>query len=238
MNVNVNMNELIKPISSKLIIPQLYEIRNGKHIGRKSRERYIWWECPKCSKRGWANIYKLLSNPAMGLCDKCYNFDNNEYRNIICDRTKSLSFGHPEPTINYRGQSFYFFEGPKVLMEPKKELRYEKLKPKEQQKKEHGAYIEIYRNDWFDDSNNPIVSKWGLEHRYIVEKRIRHKILQGMIIHHLNGDKKNNNPDNLSNPISRKEHSLVIPILTSRIMQLEKENNGQEDYIKLLENNL
>lgn len=152
-------------------IPELFEIRNGKHLGKKSGERYIWWECPRCGRLGWANTFKLIYDPPLGLCDKCYPFINNEYRGIICDKIKSINFvdlKRPKRTIGYEGQEFYFFEGSNVeVKKVKKVSKFDKkyksvissyqrenkeLKSEISSQKDYITTLEELIKDWSEES--------------------------------------------------------------------------------------
>lgn len=39
--------------------------------------------------------------------------------------------------------------------------------------------------------------KWVLEHRYVMEKKLGRKLVKGENVHHKDGNKENNHPDNL-----------------------------------------
>lgn len=206
--------------------PELNEIRSGRHVGQKTGAWYVWWECPHCKRRGWANLAKLAFNPDLGLCHTCYEH-SSKYHNLICDKIKSLSSIPAKPTLKYSGMSFYFF--------PEGALKAVEADDKKHGRRKLGDYIQVYQTDWFNDNSESVVTKWGLEHIYIVEKRIGHKIPKGMIVHHLDGVKTNNTPDNLTNPMTRKEHKLIIPLYRSRIQQLEAKVLSLQNYIGELE---
>jgi len=65
----------------------------------------------------------------------------------------------------------------------------------------HG-YIQVYRPDLFD------ANSWGYvgEHRLIMENKLGRKLRHGEIVHHIDFDKINNNPNNLSIFNSHSEH--------------------------------
>ena len=62
-----------------------------------------------------------------------------------------------------------------------------------------------------------------LEHIFVWEQYHQKPLPQGWIIHHLNGIKTDNRPENLVATPSKK-HSLIIPKLKEKIRRLEIEN--------------
>ena len=59
-------------------------------------------------------------------------------------------------------------------------------------------------------TNHPNATKNGyvLEHRYVVECALGRYLLEGEVVHHINGDKHDNRLDNLK-VMSRRDHTLL-----------------------------
>jgi hypothetical protein len=91
---------------------------------------------------------------------------------------------------------------------------------------EKGNYSYIYRPD------HPFATKHGyvMEHRLVMEEKIGRFLKPGEIVHHINGDGKDNRPENLDvtgrsmhvhNHFAKGKHVME---LEEKIRQLEKEN--------------
>lgn len=60
------------------------------------------------------------------------------------------------------------------------------------------------------------------EHRVVVEKKLGRKLLRGEVVHHIDGDKRNNAPENLVVFASQSAHVRYHAKLTWFINELEK----------------
>jgi hypothetical protein len=73
---------------------------------------------------------------------------------------------------------------------------------------------EVYRSPAFDlEGYNAFKVKYEdgteetvLEHREVIEEKIGRELRENEVVHHVDGDKKNNNPENLT-VMERSEHS-------------------------------
>jgi len=82
----------------------------------------------------------------------------------------------------------------------------------------NGGYVEIL------DKNNSSSNKQGyiLEHRLIMEKSLGRKLSSTEIVHHIDGNKKNNNIDNLMLCKDRKEHNRIHKLAYDFIVKIGK----------------
>ena len=71
----------------------------------------------------------------------------------------------------------------------------------------------------------PEIQRYRREHIVVWEKTHGMKLPSGWAVHHLNGVKDDNSPENLMACPATK-HSLLIPMLMQRIQLLEKENTA------------
>lgn len=73
-----------------------------------------------------------------------------------------------------------------------------------------GTYIDNNGYLRYSDSNYPV-------HRRVMEKKLGRRLERGEVVHHINGDRLDNRPENLKR-LSAKEHykKHVVPILQER----------------------
>lgn len=102
------------------------------------------------------------------------------------------------------------------------------------------GYIYIYAPD------NPNATKSGyvFEHRLVMEEKIGRHLDSSEIVHHIDGNKSNNHPDNLelkTNGRHISEHfkaSHEVTMLRTKVLYLEERLKTQEQYIEILERKL
>ena len=83
---------------------------------------------------------------------------------------------------------------------------------------DHGGYILVRDQKHHRADNRGYVK----EHIKVWEKSNGKRVPKGWQVHHINGNKKDNRPENLV-ALSDKKHRRVIPLLQSRIRRLEKQ---------------
>jgi hypothetical protein len=81
-----------------------------------------------------------------------------------------------------------------------------KINPPIGTKKSNRGYILIYKPDWPSAMLTPTWKGYVFEHRYIIEKRIGRSLKKSEVIHHLDGDKENNNNENLLLCVDARKH--------------------------------
>ena len=89
--------------------------------------------------------------------------------------------------------------------------------------------------------NIKIEGKWVAEHRYVWEK-IHGPLPKGWIVHHINGVRNDNSPENLLGMSRNKHHSkLITEAIQKRILDLESQVKKlteavemYEEYIRLM----
>jgi hypothetical protein len=65
--------------------------------------------------------------------------------------------------------------------------------------------------------------KYVLEHRYVMEQTLGRRLIKGEIVHHMNGVRTDNRPENLCvTTLKDHEHYTYIKQLQARIRELEK----------------
>ena len=81
------------------------------------------------------------------------------------------------------------------------------------------GYILIYKPDYYKPMNGVYV----YEHRLVWEEYHQKRLPKNWIVHHLNGIKDDNRPENLL-AMPKGKHQEIIPIMAAKIRELEIEN--------------
>lgn len=131
------------------------------------------------------------------ICSRC----GKHYQSYQCGKY------HNYCTIECRRK-----DGKKVASVFSKEFRKQKSKQFTEMNKTlmtEKQYIEKRRQTLLGKNNNKkgYVKYYGRhEHRIVAEKKIGRKLMKGEVVHHIDGDKRNNKPDNLMVLSSQSEH--------------------------------
>lgn len=100
-------------------------------------------------------------------------------------------------------------------------------------RREVGGYIYVYAPDHpYAGTNNAVA-----EHRLVIEKKIGRYLTPDEVVHHLDGNKKNNHPDNLV-LYKRGQHVSKHWENGHEVVALEKENTRLKAEIKRLKDQL
>lgn len=101
-------------------------------------------------------------------------------------------------------------KGNKVIKNPNHPSIMRSINPPVGTKKSNRGYILIYKPDWPSAMKNTSVWKgYIFEHRYVIEKKIGRPLRKSEIIHHWDGDKENNQIENLRLCKNSSEHQKI-----------------------------
>ena len=75
-----------------------------------------------------------------------------------------------------------------------------------------------YKKIFFPEHPRAINGRYVYEHRLVMEKRLNRYLKKGEVVHHIDSDKKNNNPINLHLFSNESEHQKYHCFLTERVL--------------------
>ena len=227
-------------------MPEVGEIRKGREIGRFNTPttRYIWLSCPICNRSRWIELWWVKKATTPGLCQPCSN-------KIIRKKVPSISpqIEKQISKLYLEGQLASTEIAEKLhirlrlvtsaitrmnIARPISEaIRLSFRKGRSFQPKGEDSpywrggrycnqgYIRVYA------PNHPraraVNRLYVAEHILVWEKTHNQYLPKDRVVHHLNGIKSDNRPDNLiAMPVGK--HMKIIPEMAKKIRNLEVEN--------------
>jgi predicted DNA-binding protein YlxM (UPF0122 family) len=162
--------------------------------------------------------------------DEHYLYKNNsiicsreEFKNLYYDKQMSLGevatkFGTTHGTLSLKARDAGF-----ILRTPKEigKIKVKKYPIPTRENNPHWKGGIIYKDgyEYYFDPENPLANSKGYncKHRMIMANKIGRELKQGEIVHHIDFDKTNNNPENLflyqDNPSHTTVHSQTRKIM-------------------------
>ena len=196
------------------------DIKRGRDIGRTGGDKYhkyIWQACASCGKERWVAIRN--GNPVRTLCVECGN-----NAKVISDETREkyrqagrMKLGYhwtEESKAKIRGANAYNWKGGRS--------------------KTVSGYIElaIGPTDFF----SPMAFHGRVrEHRLVVARSLGRCLMPWEVVHHKNGVKDDNRPENLSLELVNNHNQLTI--MENQIRRLGQENAALKSELKKVKAN-
>lgn len=87
------------------------------------------------------------------------------------------------------------------------------------------GYVMLYRPDHPSSRKIPPDYGYILEHRMVVEESIKRRLLPTEVIHHIDGNKSNNNIENLVLCSNNKEHNQIHTAMETFVEKLIREGS-------------
>jgi predicted RNA-binding Zn-ribbon protein involved in translation (DUF1610 family) len=215
-------------------------VASGKDIGYKSRGQnlYVWLACPECGKERWisftdAKREQLPKCPSCGQKSKKPRFkydwsDLNElYVNQKLSTTDIAKIKGTKCVANLVSHALISQGIPARSESESQQLKVKSgtktIHHGEQcwnwtngRKKHSAGYIQVYAPD------HPWTTKtgWMREHRYVWETVHNRRLPKGWVVHHLNGIKDDNRPENLV-AYSKQKHGDLWGVYEEKVRTLE-----------------
>ncbi len=238
--------------------PVVGDVVKGKVIGRSKYEDYIFSRCPNCAKTRW--LVKRKSSMENQLCPSCSNktkqkrvpsiskdmqnaikvlYISGLSSNAISKRTGlrirlvTTALRRMKITRSFRDAALLGIKEGRI-----RQPRGSKSPSWKGGRVTDKGYVYVYCPE------HPRATKtrpYVGEHILVWEKANSRKLPDEWVVHHSNGIKDDNRPENLI-AYPKKKHAQLIPEMTQRIRELEKENALlktvlSENYSRVIVNN-
>lgn len=161
-------------------------------IGSKPR-RKSYKECQTCG----VVFYPNSGNKGLYCSVDCHNIAQTKSKEIECEMCGEVFTARPSEIKNGRKYCSKKCEGRSRLKRPLE--RKHNGRPAILSNK---GYVKVWEPD------RPTGRKWVLEHRLVMENQLGRKLQSDEHVHHINGDKADNRPENLM-ILGNSEHGAI-----------------------------
>ncbi len=177
-------------------MPEIGEIRLAREIGKRGSGRFIWASCQICQNFRWTifnrGVYSKVCSPCCAKGSVAQLHQRKDVKQKISSSLKSYFANHPEARINLRdlnlgkhysdktnkkkikyGPSSHFWKGGRIVRRT--------------------GYVIVLKPE------HPYATSTGyvFEHRLVMESILGRYLLPNEKVHHINGNRADNRPENL-----------------------------------------
>ena len=236
-------------------MPAVGDVRKACDIGYHGHALYTYSICSSCGKERWVRLHDVEQGKSL-VCRSCGYQSSNTHQNkqsslLEAGAKRASEIG--KPVFKSRDPWYYprvckscgkdIWQQSKDFHRVCKECAYEIRKTRSGKshpnwnggKYTHGdgyIVVRVLSNSPFLDMADS--KGYCLEHRLVMATYIGRCLLAEEVVHHINGDKKDNSIENLELLPDNVAH-MPYNLLQRQINELRKKVQEQQDHIKLLE---